>query len=242
MNAREIQQQLFSLQDLKYKEFQCKLMPGVDTDTVIGVRTPELHQFAHSLAKEKHLDTGIQEFLSIMPHQFYDEMNLHGLIISLEDDYEVSVREIDKMLPYIDNWATCDLFKPIAFKRKANRSRLLSDIQRWMGRKPKRKQPPYTIRFGMEMLMLHYLDEEFKPEYLDWVADVRHEHYYVRMMQAWFIATALTKQWDATLPIIQKCRLETWTHNKAIQKAIESYRITNEQKALLRTLKIKDKK
>lgn len=226
----KIQKLLFEKQDLKYKEFQISLIPGSSSDTMIGVRTPELRKLAKELAK----DENINDFLNVLPHTFYDEMNLHGFILCEEKDYEKCIQEIDRFLPFVDNWATCDLLSPKAFKQKKNRDKLLINIQRWLS-----STEPFTIRFGIEMLMSFYLDENFKPEFLSWVARETEEHYYVKMMVAWYMATALAKQWDATIPVLEKQVLPKWTHNKAIQKAIESYRITSEQKDYLRTLKMK---
>ena len=177
-------------------------------------------------------DERVGEFLAVLPHQYLDEMNLHGFIISEQKDYDECLKEIDRFLPYVNNWATCDLLSPKAFKQKKNRERLIEDIKRWMA-----SDEPFTIRFGIEMLMSFYLDESFKPEYLKWVSEIRHEHYYVKMMVAWYFATALAKQWDATLPYITEQTMEKWTHNKAIQKAVESFRITPEQKELLKSFK-----
>lgn len=227
-----VQQQLFSLQDLKYRDFHAKLVPGMDIASIIGVRTPELRKLAKQLAKHER----VGEFLAVLPHQYLDEMNLHGFIISEIKDYDACLKEIERFLPYVDNWATCDLLSPKAFKqKKKNRGRLIDDIKRWMA-----SDEPFVKRFGIEMLMSFYLDDDFKPEYLKWVAEIHHEHYYVKMMVAWFFATALAKQWDATLPYITGQTMEKWTHNKSIQKAIESYRITPEQKDLLRKYKVKN--
>lgn len=225
-----IQKRLFDLQDLEYREFNCKLIPGIEVEKAIGVRTPDLRRLAKELAKEEK----IGEFLAVLPHEYYDENNLHGFIISEFKDYEKTLEEIDRFLPFVDNWATCDLLSPKAFKQKKSHGRLLTEIKRWMS-----STEPFTIRFGIEMLMSHYLDDEFSPEYLSWVAAVKHEHYYVRMMVAWYFATALAKQWDATVKYVEAGDLEKWTHNKTIQKAIESYRITDEQKQYLRSLKKK---
>ena len=147
-------------------------------------------------------------------------------------DYDLCVKELDKFLPVVDNWATCDLLSPKVFKQKKHHEQLLTDIKRWMS-----SDAPYTIRFGIEMLMSHFLDEEFKTEYLSWVAAEKGEHYYIKMMVAWFFATALAKQWDATLPYIENKVMDKWVHNKAIQKAIESCRVSDTQKSYLRTLK-----
>ena len=221
-----IQARLFELQDLSYRDFQCKLMPTVDPDTVIGVRTPELRKLAKSFSKEPEAEA----FLRTLPHRYYEENNLHGFLIETMKDYSQVIAALDAFLPYVDNWATCDLMSPKIFKKHL--PELREQIQVWMA-----SSHTYTIRFGIEMLMTFYLDEQFQPEYLDWVADVHSEEYYVNMMIAWYFATALAKQYDAALPYLQEHRLEPWTHNKAIQKAIESYRITDEQKAYLRSLK-----
>ncbi len=223
-----IRESLFAQQDIAYRDFHSKLMPGIDIERIIGIRTPQLRK----LAKEFTKDPEIDDFLSSLPHQYYDENNLHGFIISEIKDYDRSIAQIDRLLPYIDNWATCDLMSPKAFKK--NRGKLLKDIRRWM-----KSSKTYTIRFGIEMLMTHFLDEDFRPEYLEWVAAIRNDEYYVKMMVAWYFATALAKQYESTLPIIEQKRLAPWTHNKTIQKAIESYRITDEQKKYLKTLKIK---
>ena len=224
----DIQQQLFALQDLKYRDFHAKLVPGMDVNDIIGVRTPELRKLAKQLTKDER----VGEFLAVLPHRFLDEMNLHGFIISEIKDYDECLEQIERFLPYVNNWTTCDLLSPKAFKQKKNRDRLIEDIKRWMA-----SDEPFTIRFGIEMLLSFYLDEDFKPEYLKWVSKIRHDHYYVKMMVAWYFATALAKQWDATLPYIKNMTMEKWTHNKAIQKAVESYRITPEQKELLKSYK-----
>lgn len=223
-----VQEQLFALQDLKYRDFQCKLMPTVPTETVIGIRTPELRKYAKTFSKTPEA----AEFLKILPHRYYEENNLHGFLIESMRDYGQVIAALDTFLPYVDNWATCDLMRPKVFQKHL--PELLEEIRRWMA-----SDRTYTIRFGMEMLMTFYLDEAFRPEYLDWVAEVRSQEYYVNMMIAWYFATALAKQYGAALPYIENHRLEPWTHNKAIQKAIESYRITEEQKMYLRTLKVK---
>lgn len=226
-DIRKIREKLFSLQDLDYKAFQCKLMPGVDTDSVIGVRTPKLRAYAKELYKSGQYEA----FLQDLPHQYYDEMNLHGFILCEMKDYDTVVRELDRFLPYVNNWATCDLLSPKkAFGKHLNL--LEQDICRWMA-----STQTYTIRFGMEMLMTFYLDEAFKPEYLEWVRKVSSDEYYVNMMRAWFFATALAKQYEATIPYIENRCLDDWTHKKSIQKARESYRITEEQKVYLQSLK-----
>ena len=223
-----IQERLFALQDLKYRDFQAKLMPTVDKETIIGVRTPMLRK----LAKELKGTEEAADFLRTLPHEYYDENNLHGFLLTEIKDYSECIAALDAFLPQVDNWATCDLLSPKCFKR--HKAELIKDIRRWTD-----SDALYTVRFGIEMLMSHFLDEDFFPESLSWVASIRSEEYYLRMMQAWYFATALTKQYDAALPYIEEHRLEDWTHNKAIQKSLESYRIPGEQKEYLRTLKIK---
>lgn len=228
MAIQSIREQLFELKDEKYKEFHKKLIPTVDENTVIGIRTPVLRKFAKELSAKPEAET----FLKALPHRYYEENNLHGFLIEREKDYDKCISLLDEFLPYVDNWATCDLIRPKVFAK--HKGELIEKIKEWMA-----SDRTYTIRFGMEMLMTHYLDGDFKPEYLDMVAGVRSEEYYVNMMIAWFFATALAKQYEAALPYIKKQRMDRWTHNKAIQKAIESYRISPEQKQYLRSLKIK---
>lgn len=228
MTPKEITEKLRELSDEEYRLFQLKLMPGVTEDRVLGVRTPLLRKFAKELAKTPDIEI----FLRDIPHRYYDENNLHGFIISECKDYEKSVAYVDAILPYVDNWATCDLLSPKAFKK--NRDRLIKDIDRWLA-----SNETYTVRFGIEMLMSHFLDEDFRPEYLEKLTAIQSEEYYVNMMLAWFFATALAKQWDDTVSYIEEKRLSVWVHNKTIQKAVESYRITDEQKACLKGMKIK---
>lgn len=220
---------LFEMQDLEYKAFHSKLMPTVDPDLVIGVRTPQLKKFAKEFAKTDMAE----DFLNTLPHKFYEENNLHAFLISLLKDYNKVTARLDTFLPYVDNWATCDMMRPTVFKKHL--PELLVKIGEWM-----KSGETYTIRFGIEMLMIYFLDEEFKPEYPEAVAEVRSDEYYVKMMVAWYFATALAKQYEAVLPFIENKVLEPWTHNKAIQKSVESYRITDEQKEYLKTLKIKN--
>lgn len=224
--TEEIEKRLFALQDEKYRMFQAKLMPGVPTERIIGVRTPELRKLARELAKQE----GIEAFLLALPHKYYDENNLHGFIISECRDYEKTITALDAFLPYVDNWATCDLLSPKVFRK--HREHLAADIDRWL-----RSDQTYTVRFGIEMVMSHYLDGNFDAKWLERIAAIRSEEYYVNMMIAWFFATALAKQWDAALPYITGRALDRWTHNKTIQKATESDRITEEQKIYLRGLK-----
>lgn len=228
MNIRE---ELFALQDVEYGDFQAKLTPGIPRDSFIGVRVPDLRKLAKRLIKEP----GTTEFLRELPHKYYDENMLHGLLLSEMKDYDTCISEVDQFLPYVDNWAVCDIMSPKIFKR--DKAAILDKIKEWSA-----SEKTYTCRFGIEMLMSFFLDEDFKPEYLDIPASVHSEEYYVQMMIAWFFATALAKQWDATVKYIEDQRLDTWTHNKTIQKARESYRITPEQKEYLKTLKRVEKK
>lgn len=223
-----IEKLLFELRDEKYAEFQAKLTPSVDPGLFIGVRVPEVRK----LAKQLKNDPVSEEFLKELPHKYYDENMLHGLLVSGIKDYDRAIDKTDRFLPYVDNWAVCDIMSPMIFKK--HKAELIAKIREWSA-----SSETYTIRFGIEMLMSHYLDDDFRVEYLEIPAAVRSGEYYVNMMIAWFFATALAKQWDSTIPYIEGNRLDKWTHNKTIQKAIESYRITDEQKTYLRTLKIK---
>lgn len=225
---KRIKEWLLSQQDVEYRAFQCRLMPTVDPKTVIGVRTPAMRGIAKSLAKEPDA----AEFLQCLPHTYYEENNLHGFLLETIKDYDAAVAAVDAFLPYIDNWATCDSITPKAFKK--NLPDLLGHIRCWLD-----SGKTYTIRFGINMLMGFYLDEAFTPELADWVAAVENEEYYVNMMIAWYFATALYKQPEAILPYFTQRRLAPWTHNKAIQKSIESRRIPEETKEYLRTLKCK---
>ena len=228
MIVSEIRDELFRLQDSGYRDFQSKLTPTIDASTAIGVRTPALRALAKKLVKRE--DVGL--FLSDLPHTYFDENQLHAFIISELRDYTACLQEVERFLPYVDNWATCDQMSPKVFKK--HREELLDPIRRWIS-----SDATYTVRFGVGMLMEHYLDDDFDPSYLDMVAAVRSEEYYIRMMVAWYFATALAKQYDAALPYLTDQRLDPWTHNKTIQKAIESRRISPEQKDYLRGLKIK---
>lgn len=226
--VKNIQEQLFALQDLKYRDFQRKLMPTVDPETVIGVRTPELRKLARSYGRQPES----REFLKCLPHLYYEENNLHAFLLETIRDYGRAMEEVERFLPYVDNWATCDQMSPKVFGKHL--TELLEKIRLWIA-----SPETYTVRFAIGMLMRFYLDEAFRPEYPELVSGVRSEEYYVNMMIAWYFATALAKQYDAVLPYLEQKKLEKWTHNKTIQKAVESYRITPEQKAYLKTLKIK---
>ena len=234
-----IQDALFNAQDLKFKAFHSRLIPTIPADTVIGVRTPDLKL----IAKNFSTDPNIDKFLNRLPHKYYDENQVHSFILSGIKDFDECIAQVEKFLPYVDNWATCDQLRPKVLGNTAgHRENLLKLVKLWMqGKLASGKlvqDDTYVVRFGIEMLMNFFLDGDFKPMFLRWVAAVRREDYYVKMMVAWYFATALAKQYDATIPYIQEHKLEPWTHNKAIQKAIESYRITPGQKAYLKTLKV----
>ena len=228
MITEDIKKELYALQDVEYRDFQSGLIPNVEKDYFIGVRTPELRKMAKVMAKREDID----EFLSELPHSTFDENQLHAFIISEIKDYDKCISEIEKFLPYVDNWATCDQMSPKVFKK--NRAFLLSQIKVWI-----KSDKTYTVRFAIGMLMSHFLDEDFDESYLLMVAEVRSEEYYINMMIAWYFATALAKQYETALPYIQERRLDAWTHNKAIQKSVESRRITDEQKEYLKGLKVK---
>lgn len=223
---QEITAKLFELQNLEYREFHSNLVPTKDPDAIIGVRVPHLRKLAKELIKEMD----VTPFLKELPHQYNEENVLHAFIIEAIKDYDECLLELNQFLPYVDNWAVCDSLKPKVFKKHLDE--LVDEIQVWI-----ESTQTYTIRFGIEMLMNFYLDEKFSAKYLDMAAGVKSEEYYVNMMIAWYFATALAKQYDATIKIIEAGVLDKWTHNKTIQKAIESYRITPEQKEYLRGLK-----
>ena len=227
----EIRNGLFDLQDSQYRDFQAKLIPSASADKMIGVRTPVLRKLAKDLAKRKE----IGGFLNDLPHRYFDENQLHAFIISQLKDYEQCMDEVIRFLPYIDNWATCDQLSPKIFRK--HRPKLIDQIRKWII-----SDRTYTIRFGIGMLMEHFLDEDYDPAYPEMVACIRSDEYYVNMMIAWYFATALAKRYDSILPFIKNRRLDPWTHNKTIQKARESYRISPEQKEYLKALKISRKK
>lgn len=221
-----LQKQLFELQDLKYRDFHSKLLPGIDKEKIIGIRTPQLRKFAKEFAKTKEADL----FLQDLPHTYYEENNLHMMLVSWMKDYGACLKEVRRFLPYIDNWATCDLPLPKCFEK--HKTELLPEIQSWI-----MDTHTYTIRYGIGVLMRLYLDEAFSPEFPELVVQVRSEEYYVNMMIAWYMATALAKQWETIIPYIEQKKLPEWVHRKTIQKAVESYRITPEQKAYLKTFR-----
>ncbi len=221
-----LQIELFELQDLKYKEFHQKLMPTVSPDKVIGIRTPVLRKFVKEFGKREEAES----FLKNLPHKYYEEDNLHAFLLEQIKDYDILIKELNKFLPFVDNWATCDMMRPKILKD--HKEELLENIKKWLSSKD-----TYTIRFAVNCLMNYYLEEDFKSEYLNWVKDVQSEEYYINMVRAWYFATALAKQYDATVKILENNILDKWTHNKTIQKAVESYRITKVQKTYLKTLK-----
>ena len=219
----KLQKQLFELQDLKYRDFHSKLMPETDKETVIGIRTPVLRKFAKEFAGTSEAEA----FLRQLPHRYYEENNLHMMLITGIKDYEKCMEEIQRFLPCIDNWATCDYPAPKCFAR--HKDQVLEEAKRWIS-----SGETYVIRYGIGMPMRLFLDEDFSSEYLEMAAAVQSQEYYVNMMIAWYFATALAKQWDATVPYIEQHKLSDWVHRKTVQKAVESYRITPEQKEYLK--------
>ena len=215
------------MQDTKYRDFQAKLLPTVNPQSMIGVRTPQLRTFAKTLYKQNDFS----DFLNTLPHKYFDENQLHAFLICEIKDFDFCLEKLKKFLPFVDNWATCDQMSPKIFKK--HKKSLLEQIKIWI-----LSEKTYTVRFAVGMLMQHFLDEDFDLEYPKMVLKIQSEEYYVKMMIAWYFATALAKQYSAVLPFLENQSLEKWTHNKAIQKALESYRITDEQKKYLRTLKI----
>lgn len=221
--------ELHKLADAQYRDFQARLMPTIDKVTILGVRTPVLRQFAKELWRN-HRATA-EQFLCQLPHQYYDENNLHGFLIERVGDLESTLELTEKFLPFIDNWATCDSFAPKIFKKHPEL--IHTKIQVWLG-----SPHTYTVRYAMGLLLSDFLDERFQPAMIEQVIQVRSDEYYIQMMQAWYLATALAKQPTATLPYLERRNLPTFIHNKAIQKAIESRRISDQLKTKLRQLKI----
>lgn len=224
----QVQKQLFSMQDAWYREFQSRLMPTVDKERVIGVRTPQLRSFAKEFGKSNEAEA----FLQLLPHFYYEENNLHGFLIEAVGEYDKCISYLDQFLPYVDNWATCDMMVPKILKKHL--PQLQTKLEEWIA-----SEHTYMIRFGIGMLMRFYLDKEFSQEYPERVAAIHTEEYYVKMMIAWYFATALAKQYEKILPYLENGRLEKWIHNKTIQKAVESNCITKGQKEYLRSLKRK---
>lgn len=222
-----VEEELFKLQDKKYQKLQVNLVPNVDKEKIIGVRVPEIRK----LAKKYKNDDSVNEFLKELPHKYYDENLLHGLIISEIKDYDRCIEEVEMFLPYVDNWAVCDTMSPKIFAK--NKDKLIIIIKKWI-----KSSELYTCRFGIRMLMNHFLKDDYKEEYLELPAAIHTDEYYLKMMIAWFYATALAYRWNDTIKYLDERKLDKWTHNKTIQKAIESYRITDSQKDYLRKIKL----
>ena len=217
MITEEIRQALFEKQDIPYRDFQAKLIPGLDPETMIGVRTPELRKIAKEMKKREDREI----FLKDLPHRYFDENQVHAFILSEEKDFEHCIEELERFLPYVDNWATCDQMSPKVFRK--HRAGLPDRIRTWIS-----SSHTYTVRFGIGMLMQHFLDEDFDIAYARLAAGIRSEEYYINMMTAWYFATALAKQYEQILPFMEERRLSPWVHNKTIQKAVESLRISPE--------------
>ena len=226
MITEEIKEKLKSLQDIRYRNFQAGLIPTVDNDKVIGVRTPDLRKLAKEMSKRDDAD----DFLNDLPHEYFDEDQLHAFMVSGIKDFDECISEVERFLPYINNWATCDQMTPKVFGR--HKKELLPHVREWID-----SGETYTVRFGVKMLMSYFLGDDFDMEYADLVAGIKSEEYYVNMMRAWYFATALAYNYNEVVPLIENRKLDRWTHNKAIQKSVESYRITAEQKEYLKTLK-----
>ena len=226
MINEEIKKDLLDNQDLKYRDFHSSLIPNIEKEKLIGVRAPVMRK----LAKEYSKREDVSKFLNSLPHEYFDENQIHSFIISNIKDYSLCIEEVERFLPYINNWAVCDGLSPKVFKK--HKAELLEHIKIWI-----KSDEPYTVRFAIKMLMDNFLDEDFDLKYPKMVSNINSDEYYVKMMVAWYFATALAKQYDAVLPFIENKTLERWTHNKAIQKANESFRVTLEHKAYLKDLK-----
>lgn len=225
----EITKGLFALQDEKYREFQAKLMPEIPYEKVIGVRTPILREYAKEVVKKQD----VEAFLHTLPHTYYEENNLHGeVLVLLYKDIDLLLKELERFLPYIDNWATCDLLSPKLFKKHL--PLVYEKAKEWL-----KSDKTYTIRFGIVTLLYFYMGEAFETKMLDLVAEVQSEEYYVKMAVAWYFSMALAKQYKVTIPYFETPVLDKWTHNKALQKAVESRQISDETKKYLKRLKIK---
>ena len=227
---QKIKNDLLLMQDKTYKDFHSKLMPTINPDSIIGIRVPVLRDYAKKLFKENSIES-LNSFLKNLPHEFYEENNIHAFIIEKINNFDECIFYLENFLPYIDNWATCDMLNPKIFK--TNYEKLLEKIYQWIN-----SNSVYTVRFGMGMLMRYFLDEKFETKYLDLVASINSKEYYINMMRAWFFATALAKQYEQTFPYIKNYSLDKWTHNKSIQKANESFRITKDQKEELKKFRV----
>lgn len=228
MTNQEIREFLFRNQDKAYRDFQAKLLPTLDCESIIGVRTPILRRFAKKLSEE----ADCSDFLRELPHRYFEENQLHAFLISEVGDYALCIEELERFLPFVDNWATCDQMSPVVFKK--HKVELLSRIELWLS-----SEKTYTLRFAVRMLMQHFLEDGFRSEYPKMISEIRSEEYYVNMMIAWYFATALARQYDSILPFLENQALQARTHNMSIRKALESYRISDEQKDYLRTLRRK---
>lgn len=223
----DIQKMLLSEQDIGYKEFHKKLMPTIPEDKIIGIRIPVLRKIAKKISSSPEAE----EFMNTLPHKYYEENNLHAFLIEKIKDYDEALKKTEEFLPYVDNWATCDSFSPKIFSE--NRDKIILKIKEWLS-----SDKEFTVRYAIGLLMNLFLDEDFKKEYPHLAAEVKSDEYYIKMMQAWYFATALAKQYDTAVLFLEEKRLDPWVHNKAIQKAVESRRIGDETKKYLRTLKI----
>lgn len=226
----EIQELLFAKQDTKYRDFQALLFPNINKEKMIGVRTPKLKK----LAKELFGKEIANEFIETLPHEYFDENQLHAFLISLIKDYEICLKEVERFLPYVDNWGTCDQLSPKVFAK--HKDELIILIKRWI-----KSKHTYTVRFAIGLLLGLYLDDSFKEEYMELISNIKSEEYYINMMIAWYFATALAKQYESAIKYIEEKKLSSWVHNKTIQKAVESYRISDEQKVYLKGLKVNKK-
>ena len=226
-SIRKLHRELLTLQDPDYRQYHCKLVPTVDPKTIIGIRIPVLRK----LVKTFFANTDTKAFLDRQKHKYYEENLIHVWLISRLKNYEECIGETEKFLPYVDNWGICDAFVPRIFEK--HREELLAEIEKWIS-----SEHAYTVRFAVSMLMHFYLDEAFDEEYLQWVADIDSDEYYVNMMRAWYFATALAKQYEAAVPYLEEKRLPPKLHAKTIQKAVESYRINDETKSYLKTLRL----
>ncbi len=226
---KTIQTELFAMKDEGYRDFNSSLIPNIAKESVIGVRTPALRAYSKSLYKNEK-DRAL-DHMSRLPHRYFEENQLHAFLIEQINDYDECIAALEAFLPYVDNWATCDSMNPKVLKKHL--PELLIKAREWLF-----SRHEYTCRYGIGVLMRYFLDEHFAPELLKLVADVRRDEYYIKMMVAWYFATALAKQYNAALPYVENRLLDKWTHNKTIQKAIESYRVANEHKAYLKTLRI----
>lgn len=223
-----IQKKLFELQDLKYRDFHSKLMPTVCKDKIIGVRVPQLRKFSKELNKSELKE----DFLNSLPHKYYEEDNLHAFLIEQINDFDECISALDNFLLFIDNWATCDMLTPKVLGK--NSDLLYKKIQEWV-----KSEHAYTVRFAVVTLMKFFMDESLDKNHLNLLLSIKSDEYYINMSIAWYLATALSSGWDLVIPYIENQKFDKWVHNKAIQKANESYRITKEQKDYLKTLKVK---